>query len=251
MKNFNQIILALLGIFALTAPVLVEAGQTVQGNIVSNTVWTAEQSPYIIQGKVVIEKGATLTLLPGTRVYFAAAPVEPAEGSSLVVQGGLEALGTQARFVFFSPAVPGDSWGQIYFQESDADHSALKNCVVTGGRVVCNGSSPSIEQCFLTGSKNALVVGPGSTPRIVGNRISGNTIGLTFMDGAAGSVVADNLISDNVYGVCAPNFGEARMAANRVSGNHLSDLLNPEAQIQTVSVQPASDPGVIQLASAQ
>jgi parallel beta-helix repeat protein len=95
------------------------------------------------------------------------------------------------------------------------------------------------------------VVGPGSTPRIVGNRISGNTIGLTFMDGAAGSVVADNLISDNVYGVCAPNFGEARMAANRVSGNHLSDLLNPEAQIQTVSVQPASDPGVIQLASAQ
>jgi hypothetical protein len=248
MKN---LIRTILGIMGLVAPMAVDAGQTVvQVRIATDTVWEASQGPYIIQGKVVIENGATLTLRPGTKVYFAAMPKDGMGGSGLIIQGGLEAQGLASESVCFLPLVPGESWGQLYFQQSDSDHSFLQHCVIKGGRVVCNASSPSIEQCSLSGSNNAIVVGPGSHPRIIGNRIAGNTIGLTFLDEVVGSVVSGNSIFDNEYGVCAENFGKSRMAENQIFGNRLSDCLDPLAQRPMVSSNP-SDSRTLEVASTK
>jgi hypothetical protein len=47
-----------------------------------------------------------------------------------------------------------------------------------------------------------------------------------------------------------PEFWGSRKAASPISGNHLFDLLGPEAPIRKFSALPASDPGVIQSAGA-
>ncbi len=245
MKTFISMIL---GIMSLLASLAVEAGQTVvQGRIATDTVWKASQGPYIIQGKLVIEKGATLTLRPGTGVCFAPLPTDRTGGSGLIIQGGLEAQGSESKPVYFTPLVKGEKWGQLYFQQSASDHSFLKNCVITGGRVVCDGSSPTIEKCFLSGSRNAVVVGPGSHPKIIGNLIVGNRIGLTFLEGAAGSVVSGNAIYDNGFGV----FGASRMAGNQIYGNHLSDCLAPFAPPLPLLAKGSPHPRNVQMASAK
>lgn len=239
----------ILGILGLAAPMVVQASQTVQGTIASNTVWEASQGPYIIQGKVVVERGATLTLLPGTKVYFASSPNDKVNGSSLIVRGGLVAAGTKAQPIHFGPQVTGEIWGQLYYEQSDPDHSVLKNCVITGGRVVCNASSPTIEQCSISGSRNALVVGPDSRPRIIGNRIVDNTIGLTFLDGMEGSVVSGNAIFNNDYGVCAAQVMETSMAENHIFGNRLSDRLDPLSQRLVIALHQTNNSRTLQMAS--
>jgi hypothetical protein len=41
-----------------------------RGEISENTTWTAEESPFIITGDIIIEENATLTIEPGSIVYF-------------------------------------------------------------------------------------------------------------------------------------------------------------------------------------
>ncbi len=248
MKDYIK---AIFGIMVLVTPMAVEAGPTmVQGRIVSDTVWEASHSPYIVQGKIVIEKGATLTLRPGTRVFFIVMQKNEGINSGFVIEGGLEAIGSETQPVRFTSLIKGEKWGQLYFLHSNPNRSFLKHCVITGGRVVCNNSSPSIEQCSISGSRNAVVVGPGSRPKIIGNRISGNTIGLTFLSETVGTLISNNLIFDNDYGICAEKFVESGIAANHIYGNRLSDWLDPLAHYPAISAN-SFKPRALQVASAK
>lgn len=229
------LILALLGLLSLSTPQALKADQIIQGRITSNTVWEAGAGPYYVLGKVVVEKGAVLTLRPGTQVRFVNISSDPSNASGFVVRGAINGQGTEAKPVYFTALHHGEKWGQIYFTNLEEIPSSLAHCVIAGGRVVCAGSRVSINQCSLTGARNALVVAPGSTPRIVGNHISGNTIGLTFLGEASGCVVAANSIYGNDYGVCAEKFRDGMMAANRVYANRVSNVIDPSEGPMTVS----------------
>ena len=197
----------------------------VTGPITSSADWTAAQGPYLVRGNVVVQKGAVLTLQPGTEVRF-----QPSgrgqTGGSLVVQGGLSAVGRDNKPVYFLPAVPESLWGGLYFDHSDPVRSLLEDCVITGGRVAVNGSSPTILSCVISGSRDALEVGQDSAPLVVANTITRNHYGLCLQSPTADPVVRRNQIYGNDYGVYLRDFGSPRFSVNSILNNRCYNLVN-------------------------
>ncbi|MFM7582432.1 MAG: hypothetical protein ACKO9F_06895, partial [Caldilinea sp.] len=90
-----------------------------QRYITSNTTWTRSNSPYLIDGNVLVNVGARLTIEPGVTVKFAGPYL-------LLVEGTLVARGTAEQPITFTSwhvrGQPGD-WAYIVFEDSAGDAS--------------------------------------------------------------------------------------------------------------------------------
>jgi len=84
--------------------------------LTEDTVWTAREGPYRVNGELTIPSGLTLTIMPGTTVFF-----DPA--AKMVVHGRLVAEGTESEPIRFTQA-PGISgaWGGLQFRDSMSDN---------------------------------------------------------------------------------------------------------------------------------
>ena len=81
--------------FADTTPPPAEAATEVGGIISSNTIWTAEKSPYEITETIQIPEGITLTIEPGVVIS------KPSKGDMFLLLGTIHAHGnTQEPIVF-------------------------------------------------------------------------------------------------------------------------------------------------------
>jgi Right handed beta helix region len=161
-STFLLSILFLFFVFFWFSP-KVFASTIVDADIVTDTVWTASQSPYIITQPVSVLAGATLTIGPGVVVKF--------QGSEIDVDGALHAYGTQAEPVVFTSylddSVAGDTnadglltlpkvrdWVGILFSgttsASSLDHVIIKySYVVTDdGSKDLSVSNTSIENSY-------------------------------------------------------------------------------------------------------
>ena len=92
----------------------------VSGVLTQNTTWTAAQSPYCVNGNVLVQQGVTLTIEAGVLAKFAVS-------KSMQVDGTLKVLGTEQAHVAFDcqrPAVNNDPeacWGQLKFTDTAED----------------------------------------------------------------------------------------------------------------------------------
>ena len=115
----------------------------VSGSIASDASWTAEEGPYLISGSVTIAPDASLSIGPGTSVFFA-------EGARLRVRGQLVAEGTDLEPVRFTRS-PGSSgtWNGIQFARSDNPnvirHAILEHGVTTDGMIGLDNSTIEID----------------------------------------------------------------------------------------------------------
>lgn len=119
----------------------------IPGGSVSGT-WDLSGSPYLIEGEITIPAGDTLTIAPACSVIF--------QGHyKLIVNGTLEAIGTEADSIVFTAANPDSGWHSIRFLNAPAG-SQLSYCIVVhgratgtypnnrGGGIYCSGSNPVI-----------------------------------------------------------------------------------------------------------
>jgi parallel beta-helix repeat protein len=224
----------------LTGLFLVAGSQTAQGagptyvkdaTIAVSTEWTKDNSPYILQNDVVVSRGAILTIDPGVEVQLAASDTtKQGAGPNLVIQGGLKAVGNPTMPIAFNPSVQGSLWGAIYFYNSDSANSILQSCMIKGGRVVCNGSSPIITQSALYGARSGVEVGPNSQPQIIGNRITADSYGINLLSDTASPVITGNEIYNNNYGFYLKDFGTPNISGNKIYNNIKYNFVNSSAK---------------------
>lgn len=112
------------------------AQTSISGTIAAHTQWTAENGPYLLNGEVTLEGGASLSIEAGTAVYMAS-------GAGLTVQAGtLQVLGSSERPVTFLSdktrqglaGAPGD-WAQVSIN-SGATNTKLEHLLIENGRGV-------------------------------------------------------------------------------------------------------------------
>src|SRR5438128_2089130 len=96
-------------LWALGLPAALNADTHVSGNLASNATWTTAGSPYIVDGGLFINSGATLTIRPGVVVKM------NGQGSNIAVGGTLSAVGTPTERIVFTSiqddSIAGDSGG--------------------------------------------------------------------------------------------------------------------------------------------
>ena len=135
-KNYSSpfmVIISLL-IFQIFLPRFSKAQTSVAGGSVSGT-WTLANSPYLVQGSIMIPDGQTLAIEPGVRVEF--------QGTyKLLVLGRLLAIGTATDTIVFTAANITNGWRGIRFDNTAAtnDSSKFYYCKVIYSKA--NGLSP-------------------------------------------------------------------------------------------------------------
>lgn len=83
-------------------------------SIDQNTTWTKSKSPYIITTDLIVEKGITLSLEQGTKVFFS-------KETQLIVSGNLVANGSKSQKISFEGLNNAD-WNGFLFTKSCNDY---------------------------------------------------------------------------------------------------------------------------------
>ncbi|MGD8777329.1 MAG: FlgD immunoglobulin-like domain containing protein [Ignavibacteria bacterium] len=144
--------------------------QNVSGTISSNTTWNGY---YKVVGDVTVSNGATLTISPNTYVFFSS-------GTSLIVNGDLNALGESGDMITFASAssTAPSSWGSIELNGSGASGSVISYAKIKYGYEVRVINVPSFEisNCNFVDNYISMYVS-GSSGTISDNSLTSSSIG--------------------------------------------------------------------------
>jgi len=117
------------------------------GSLAADTVWTAPEGPYRITGELTVPFGITLTIMPGTSVYF-----EP--NTRIVIRGRLIAEGEAYNLIRFTrtPGAVG-VWAGLQFIDSVRDnrirHAVLEYGQTDNGMIGVENSRLLVADCTL------------------------------------------------------------------------------------------------------
>lgn len=118
-----------------------------------------------LTGDTTVPVGHSLTIEPGTLILINGDPTpEGTEGSDLIVQGHIEAAGTEARPITFTSSTANAPWGQILFDNSQSARFSFSNINRAGhsprgghtghGRVLrIMGSNVTFDNCTISDNR--------------------------------------------------------------------------------------------------
>jgi hypothetical protein len=121
----------------------IAAPQLIGGALAGNMILSPWRGPYLVTGDVTVPTGATLTVLPGTTVFFQA-------GTGITFNGGrLLAEGTEHELVRFTRVPGGGNWDGLQFTGSMLDNR-LTHAVIEYGVTPTNLGMIGLENSNLT-----------------------------------------------------------------------------------------------------
>ncbi|MCK4694241.1 MAG: right-handed parallel beta-helix repeat-containing protein, partial [Candidatus Cloacimonetes bacterium] len=118
--------------------------------------WELVGSPFYIEGEITIPNEETLFIEPGVDVIF--------NGYyKFIINGIIEATGTETDFILFTAANTTEGWHSLRFYDAP-DFSHLSYCIIEygratgeipdshGGGIYCENSNPVITNCTFSGN---------------------------------------------------------------------------------------------------
>ncbi len=186
----------------------------VTGSLSGEVTWYAAASPYLIEGEVIVEPEAVLTIEPGTVIR--------SKGEGLSVRGTLLARGEPQRMVIFEPATAGEAWKGIAFQAGKGEKSALEYARISGADIGirCRSSSPRIGYNDVSRNQTGIQVSDAfSQPRIYNNTFAFNSLYGIEVSSGAGPEIEDNEIRGNLRDGVQVKDGKISLQRNRIFRN--------------------------------
>ncbi len=171
----------------------------VSGSIATSTTWSAAGGPYRVTGSVTVPLGVTLTIAPGTTVYFA-------NGAGLSVSGRLAAQGTAAQRIRLSQA-PGSAqtngWAGITFnntmQDNVLEYADVEFAGSGGHGITANNSRLRVEHGTFAGTTQNHIEVDGSSFVIRDNRFS-SLVGNELIHGSTIAAGGEGIVEGNIFG---------------------------------------------------
>ena len=149
----------------------------VEGYITEDTIWSLENSPYIIVNDIIVEPGVKLTITPGVVVKFA-------NGTNMIIDGTLIGSGNETYRVKFTSnntiPKPGD-WGHIWFRSTSVSSILNWTTVEYGVKAIYvyrYGSNVSILNSEIRYNQYAALVEPYSILKVRNCNFMNNTYGI-------------------------------------------------------------------------
>ncbi|NIV11533.1 MAG: hypothetical protein GWN62_09695, partial [Aliifodinibius sp.] len=236
-------------IIALIIPFLSHGQMLFSGEIARNTHWSGN---ILLEGDVIVKKGVTLTIAPGSRIRISANRDKTNSGKDperieIIVIGNLFANGKsndgQITFTSSAEAPKIKDWYGIVFKNR-VESSMLNNCIIEYGYkgITCYGSSPELVNCEIRfnfyGGISAEV---RSHPLIKSCILRGNEFAGLICELASNPIVEKTLITQNEYGVLIfdrsqPQLGSVNKkkpgsaGANRIFNNFNLNIYNRSSE---------------------
>ncbi len=123
----------------------------VNKNISKNTVWTKENSPYLVTDHLVINDEINLSIEPGVTVLFK-------NNISVTCNGSINAEGTNENPIIFRPDNTANNWDHIYFYEK-ATKGYFKHVHFYEGVINFKNTNLTLDSGNMTIDKKILVHG--------------------------------------------------------------------------------------------
>jgi hypothetical protein len=195
------------------------ASTNVPASISTDTQWDASGSPYLIQGKVVVAKGATLHIGPSVQIVFQGP-------SAMEVDGTLDVEGSAAAPAVFR-MTEGGLQSELFINGGTAD---MTNVRVLSGVFLVQDSQLHLQWFEITKGSGLYLRG-ATTASVENGKIYGNATGVV-LDGQVKAVLEFNTITENTYGLYLKNFADLDCTNNSIHDNDKEVINNtPSAQL--------------------
>lgn len=184
--------------------------------IISDTVWSGEVK---VSEDVLVQKGAVLTILPGTRIIVSksdSTKTEPEYLSSLTeitVRGVLKAIGSPDAPISFKSQSLGVSkdWAGI---------------IVDGGQL-------DMAWGEISGAESAITAIAGEVS-LKNSRLTGNRHGISVISAAVKVVLEKDIIELNDYGLALLNGAAISKVECKIRNNDHKNILQPESKLTPI-----------------
>ncbi len=177
--------------------------------ISKNHTLNAEKSPYLVNDALLVMPGATLTVNPGTVIWF--------RSLGLIVKGELQILGTPENPVQLA-SLDTSNWKGIFIDRSRMENK-ISNCIISNAEFGFRATNArvSIQNCQFQDNVWGIVMEEGSA------EISRSLIRTSSKTGIAARkariLVKDSVVTENSSGGFLLENSEAQIAQNNIMNN--------------------------------
>ena len=200
-----------------------QSGKVVGGLLNQNTEWKLSDSPIIFNAPVVVSKGVTLSIEPGTTVNL--------KNYYLQLDGALRAIGIKSNPIRIS-GPPQSTSAKINFtntspswSQQDNSGSIISYCAINATSIDINGTSPKISNNFLSAYREGSVVfSINASPIIANNNIltAYSAEGIAILGGSptiSNNLIRSAIVYDGSWGIGITGIANSALIyGNTISG---------------------------------